>query len=160
MQRRNLIGALVLFAIGAGYAFLTTRLPTRGIENTTEPSFFPWVITVCLVVLSAALLIQGLTPRAAGAAPAPVGPRVGPKVGLGKYAAGLGAFVVYIATLSWLGFVAANVPFFAVLMLIYGERRWGRILAGSFGVSIVLFYLFREVFQIRLPAGILGDLIP
>ena len=59
-----------------------------------------------------------------------------------------------------LGFVAANVPFFAVLMAIYGERRPVWLALGSVGVSLVLFFLFRELFQIRLPAGVLAAWLP
>lgn len=150
MRTRNVIAALVLLVLGAGYAFLTTRLPTRGIENTTEPSFFPWVIVVCLLLLSAALLIQGLR------MPASEKPAAGPRAPAPLYAAGLLVCVAYLALLPTLGFVAANIPFFAVLMLFFGERRPHWIVIASTVISLALFFLFREVFQIRLPVGILA----
>ncbi len=154
MRRRNVIAAIVLLTLGAGYAVLTAGLPTRGIENTTEPSFFPWVIVTCLMLLSGALLVQGLWLPAAGK---PVAERAQGSGAL--YLAGFLAFTVYLALLPFLGFVAANIPFFAVLMLLYGERRPVWVIAGSMAISLVLFFLFREVFQIRLPAGVLSGVI-
>lgn len=154
MRRRNVIAALVLLALGAAYAALTAQLPTRGIDNTTEPSFFPWVVVVCLMLLSGALLVQGLR------VPDTVHPAADKSKGVGRlYLAGFLAFVVYLALLPYLGFVAANVPFFAVLMILYGERRALWVITGSVIISLVLFFLFREIFQIRLPAGILSGVI-
>ena len=43
---------------------------------------------------------------------------------------------------------------------IYGERRPLWLAVGSVGVSLVLFFLFRELFQIRLPAGVLAPWLP
>jgi putative tricarboxylic transport membrane protein len=155
MARRNTIAAIVLMLIGIGYGVLTTHLPTREIDQTTEPSFFPGVVAVCLLVLSAVLLFQGIRADADSRRPA----AFGPAVGAGRYVAGLAAFLVYLALLPALGFLAANVLFFAVLMVVYGERRPTWLAIGSLGVSLVLFFLFRELFQIRLPAGILAPWI-
>lgn len=154
MRRRNIIAALVLLAVGAGYAFLTAGLPTRAIENTTEPSFFPWVIVVCLVLLSGALLVRALLSPVPGEAPA-TAPGVSRTICIGGFL----AFVAYLALLPYLGFLAANVPFFAVLMVLYGERRPAWVVGGSLATSLALFFLFREVFRIRLPAGVLSGLI-
>ena len=156
MAQRNIIAAIVLILVGIGYGALTAHLPTREIEQTTEPSFFPGVVTVCLLALSVALLVQALR---GGAAPDHL-VAFGPQVGAGRYLAAFAAFVIYLALLPSLGFVAANVPFFAVLMAIYGERRPQWLAVGSVGVSLVLFFLFRELFQIRLPAGVLAQWLP
>jgi hypothetical protein len=154
MARRNIIAALVLIALGIVYGVLTTQLPTRDIEQTTEPSFFPGVVTACLLALSVALLVQGLRTRSGEAAVA-----FGPPIGARRYFTALAAFVIYLARRPILGFVAANVPFFAVLMAIYGERRPFWLAVGSVAVSLVLFFLFRELFQIRLPAGVLAPFL-
>ncbi len=50
MKKRNLVASLFLFLFCAGYAYATYQLPTRAIENSTQPSFFPWVIVVFLFV--------------------------------------------------------------------------------------------------------------
>ena len=153
MRTRNLIAAIILLALGAGYGFLTATLPTRAIENTTQPSFFPTVVVVLFLILSVILLVQGFI--TSGNNDVPEAPNISP----GKYVIGFVAFVAYLALLPALGFIAANVLIFAVLMALYGERRPVWIVVGSVLVSVALFFLFREVFQIRLPGGVLESLV-
>lgn len=154
MRKRNLISAAILIAIGAGYAVFAVQLPTRNIENATGPSFFPLVVVTCFLILAAALLVQAIRGRASlGAVP------VLPKISSGIYGASLAAAVIYLASLPTLGFIAANIPLFAALMVLYGEKRPAWVAAGSIGISLAVFFVFREVFQIQLPAGILGGLV-
>jgi hypothetical protein len=153
MRTRNLIAGIILLLLCAVYAYLTAHLPTRNIENTTQPSFFPWVITFCLTGLSISLLLQGVLPVFASKASAVTG------VPIKRLLFGLTLTLVYLIALPALGFIAANIPFFAGLMYLYGERRPGWIVGGSVFTSLVIFGLFREAFQIRLPAGILEGII-
>lgn len=153
MKKRNLIAAFILIAISIIYGILTIQLPTRAIDNTTEPSFFPGVVAVCLFLLSSSLLLQAIF--SPGPSKVPDAPKVRPS----QIAMFMGTFVLYLILLPYLGFIAANIPFFAVLMLLYGERRAVWVTLSSVTICIVIFYLFREVFQIILPAGILGVLV-
>lgn len=153
MRTRNLIAATLLLAFCAGYGYLTANLPTRAIENTTQPSFFPWVVTIILTVLSLSLLIQGVfnigSDESAKENEFPVR----------RSLIGLIIFILYLALLPYLGFIVANIPLFAALMMLYGERRPIWIGGGSIIITLVIFFLFREGFQIRLPAGILDGMI-
>ncbi|MEK9679525.1 MAG: tripartite tricarboxylate transporter TctB family protein [Rhodospirillaceae bacterium] len=153
MRTRNLIAAVILLLLSIGYGLMTAELPTRAIENTTQPSFFPWVVTTCLVILSVSLLAQGLLPIANNSVPGSLGVS-GKRLGIA-----LALALAYLTALPMAGFVAANIPLFAGLMILYGERRPARIGAGSILISIIVFYIFRELFQIRLPAGILDGVI-
>ena len=153
MRRRNLLSAIILIAIGTGYAVLAQDLPTRNIENATGPSFFPLVVISCFLILSAALLVQGILPAVSDTVPSI------PKIPARRYGSGLAAAVIYLAALPYLGFIAANIPLFAVLMILYGEKRPTRVIGGSVVITLLVFFLFREVFQILLPVGILGDLV-
>ncbi len=153
MRTRNLIAAIILLALGAGYGFLTATLPTRAIENATQPSFFPTVIVVLFLTLSAILLFQGIFSTASDSVPEAM------KIPRSKYVIGFVGFVVYLALLPILGFIVANIMIFAILMALYGERRPVWIVGGSVLVSAAMFFLFREVFQIRLPGGILEFLV-
>jgi len=153
MRLKNLVTALVLIALGAGYGVLTAGLPRRSLPNSPDPSFFPWIITGCLLLLSAILLVQGLaTPRSARDNGVPAPPLRAPAVLLV-------AFVAYVALLSFAGFLAASVPFFAVLMALYGERRWIAIGAASLLVPVMLVLLFRHVLQVPLPTGVFAGWI-
>ena len=153
MRRRNSISAIFLLALTIGYGVMTANLPTRAIEESTQPSFFPWVVTVCLFILSVFLLIQGLLPLGSSQTPSPL------NVMRWKIFSGLIALAVYLTTLPQLGFIVANILLFAILMLLYGERRPVPLLSGSILVPIAIFLIFRDLFQIRLPSGILGGII-
>ncbi len=153
MRSRNLISGIILLTLCAGYAYLTANLPTRAIENTTQPSFFPWVITVFLAVLSISLLVQGLLPAFNAKASTTF------DVPSKRLLYGFVLSVIYLAALPTLGFLAANIPFFAGLMYLYGERRPLWIVGGSIAITVALFFIFREAFQILLPSGILEGLV-
>ena len=49
-----------MLAIAVGYGYQTALLPARTLPNTPDPSFFPWINTILLGVLSFALLIQAV----------------------------------------------------------------------------------------------------
>ena len=153
MRKRNLLAAIVLIAIGTGYAILAQDLPTRNIENATGPSFFPLVVVSGFLILSAALLVQGILPKMSYTVPSIL------IIPAGRYGVGLATAIIYLAALPYLGFIAANIPLFAVLMILYGEKRPTRVIGGSVVITLLVFFLFREVFQILLPVGILGDLV-
>ncbi len=153
MHRRNIIAAIVLIVVGLGYGYMTVHLPVRTLPNTPDPSFFPWLNTVLLLALSVALLIQGVV-RAKPEGPSAVG------VGAGRAWAALSLYFVYLLLLPPLGFVLASAPFFAALMALYGERRPVWLAAGAIGVTTLLFVLFRYVFSVLLPRGLLESVIP
>jgi hypothetical protein len=153
MRLKNIVTALVLIVLGTGYGILTAGLPRRSLPNAPDPSFFPWVITGCLLLLSVILLVQGLTaPRNVRDDAVLAPPLRAPTVFLV-------VFGIYVALLSSAGFMAASVPFFAVLMVLYGERRWIAIGAASLVVPVILVLLFRYVLQVPLPEGALSGWI-
>ncbi len=152
MRRRNLIAALVLLALGAGYGILTTQLPVRSLPDTPGPPFFPWINTIVILALSATLLVQSLVGED--------GPVPAPAAGRQRAIWALGAFVVYLATLPGLGFILATAPFFAVLMALFGETRPLRVAAGAFITTGILYVLFRHGFAVFLPTGLLKGIVP
>ncbi|MBT3991571.1 MAG: tripartite tricarboxylate transporter TctB family protein [Rhodospirillaceae bacterium] len=153
MRTRNLIAGIVMLFLCAGYAYLTANLPSRDIQNTTQPSFFPWVIVVCMAVLSLALLIQGLLQHFDRDIASRMA--IPPK----RLLIGLVLAVAYLVTLPSLGFIVANILLFAGLMFLYGEHRPLWIAVGSIVISVTVFFIFREIFQIRLTAGVLESLL-
>jgi len=147
MRNKNIVAGLFLTVLGLAYGYLTTGLPERSLPNMPGPSFFPWILTFCLLVLSVSLVVQGFRMAAdESGSEKPDG---------GSFPAFLflGAFAVYLALLPFLGFLLASIPFFAVLMALYGETRKLWIASLSLGVPVFLFLLFRDVFNIPLPRG-------
>ena len=153
MRKRNLISSLVLLLFCVGYAYLTSNLAPRAIENTTQPSFFPWGIVICLSLLSITLLIQAIISKSELQRPENV---ITPNI---RIIFALILSIIYMIILPILGFLIANLILVSGLMYLYGERRIFNILINSFVISTVIFYLFREVFQILLPAGILEGIV-
>ena len=153
MRTRNLIAAVLLLSFCAGYAYLTANLATRAIEDTTQPSFFPWIITTCLAGLSLCLLVQSFLPSVSSDTPK------SRHIPMKRLIWGLLFAIAYLGALPTLGFALANVILFAGLMYLYGERRVQWIIAGSFLISLSVFFLFREVFHILLPVGILEGIL-
>jgi putative tricarboxylic transport membrane protein len=152
MRRRNTIAALVLLALGVGYGILTSQLPVRSLPDTPGPPFFPWINTIVILALSATLLVQGLR-SADGPVPAQV-------EGRQRAVWALGVFVVYLAILPGLGFILATAPFFAALMMLFGETRPLRVAAGAIIVTGALYLLFRHGFNVFLPTGVLKGIVP
>ena len=146
--RRELIAAVALIALGIGYGWLTAGLPERVMPNTPGPRFFPWIVTISLLALAVTLLVRALRRPSSQTEEEP-----GIVSGRGRGAAALGAFVVYTLALPAVGFLAATVPFFAVLMALFGERRWWLLGICALVVPILVFVLFRHGFQIILPTG-------
>lgn len=157
MRRRNIAAAVGLIVFGLVYGFLAWRLPVRSLPNTPGPSFFPLVVTVVILALSAALLIQGLAMER------------DPPASLRDKAAGTGdgrpaglllvLTLAYIALLPLLGFILATIPFFAVLMVLFGERRPLLVAIGALAMTAVLYGIFRYGLDVFLPRGLLAGIV-
>lgn len=149
MAWRNILAAAALLAFSAWYAWLATGLPERSLPNTPGPSFFPLLIVAFIALLSAALLYKGIM----GLRTQEKSTRDGVPTRTAWFM--LAAFAIYLTLLPVAGFILASIGFFAVLMLLYGERRPAVIALASTGVTVLLFLIFRYGFQIVLPRGLL-----
>ncbi len=156
MRRKNIIAAVVLIACAILYGVLTANLPTRTLPHTPDPSFFPWINAVIILVLSVWLLVQALRQPAPAPAPAPT------PTGTGRNRRAiwaLAAFVGYLAVMPGLGFILATAPFFAVMMVLFGERRPMWVGGGAVGTTVLLYVLFRYGFGVILPRGLLAGIV-
>ena len=156
MRRRNIIAAVALIVLALGYGVLTSQLPVRSLPDTPGPPFFPWINTAILLALSLALLVQGLIGTTAEENGQPVS--TGDTEQRWRTIWALGAYVAYLVILPGLGFPLATVPFFAALMILFGERRWLWVAVGSIAMTVFLYVLFRHGFNVFLPRGVLPDL--
>lgn len=152
MRRKNIIAAVVLIACAILYGVLTANLPVRSLPNTPDPSFFPWINTVIILALSVWLLARGLKQPATERAPDETGRRRGAVWALG-------AFVAYLAVMPGLGFILATAPFFAVMMVLFGERRPFWVGGGAVCATVLLYVLFRHGFGVFLPRGLLAGIV-
>lgn len=147
MSLKNVIGAILLLIVGLIYGYLSTQLPERAVPNVPGPAFFPGLVAILIVLLAIALLVKGLIglkhePAMPDGFSVPVWPLLM-----------LGWWIGFVIVLPYAGFLLAGIPFFAGLMIMCEQRRWGIILAGSASIPVILFYLFRNGLNILLPIG-------
>lgn len=147
MRTKNIAAALGFLAFGALYAYLTSQLPLR-LGNVPGPSFFPWVLTVCFLGLSAVLLVQGLMVPA-GQPSRPKSERLVTR----RVTAALLLMAVYLGMLPYLGFLLATVLLFGALMWAAGENRLLHIAGWSAAMTALLYAMFRYAFQVPFPAA-------
>ncbi len=145
MPVKNIIAAIILALIGAGYGLLASELPDRPAINVPGPAFFPELIAVFIVILSLALLYKGI-----------MGLREEGQHFTGITFPGKGFLMIaliaaFILALPYVGFLFAGIPFFAGMMLLCGPKSKLQLLGASVAIPTVLFYLFREGFHILLP---------
>jgi putative tricarboxylic transport membrane protein len=146
MALRNIVAAVALLALGIAYGYLATQLPERSLPNIPGPSFFPYLITVVLLVLSVGLLVQGI--RGYRSEPLDLNlPERAPAI------LALLFFAAYLAALPRLGFLFASIPFAGGMIWLYGGRNKLFLMAAAIGLPLFLLLLFREVFRIPLPHG-------
>jgi len=152
MRNKNVSAAIVLILFGVFYGFLTANLPDRSLPNTPSPAFFPWIITLVILGLSVWLLLRGL--RQPGVESEPI-----EAAKLRLAAAAMVLFLLYLVAMPVLGFVLATLPFFAAMMMLYGERRPIWIGTGAIGFTVGLYIVFRHGFNVFLPQGLLRGII-
>lgn len=147
---------MALIVCSLAYGYFAWGLPVRSLPNTPGPSFFPLLVTVVLLALSATLLVQGLLAPNDGEMPTEETPK---RFCIRKTLLALSVLLLYIAVLPTLGFILSTLPLFAALMVLYGERRPLVVLVGTVVMTIVLYGLFRHGFNIFLPRGLLAGIV-
>ena len=60
MGPRNIVGGVVIFGLTLYYGGLATLLPKRTTTDAPGPHFFPYLITISILALSAMLIFQGV----------------------------------------------------------------------------------------------------
>ena len=153
MKQRNIVAAVALILLSMAYGYLTTKLPIRTLPDTPDPAFMPWINTILLCGLGVLLMWRAFVTAEADSADQP-GSEINARTG-----AFLAVFIGYVVLLPMLGFVAASIPFFAIVMMLFGERRRSWILIGSVAGPLLMFAIFRHGFDVVLPRGILGSLL-
>jgi len=73
---------------------------------------------------------------------------------LPQAAAALGATVVYLLALPYLGFFTATVAFIWAFAFIAGYRRLGAVTVVAFSLALIFMFLFMRVIYVSLPIGV------
>lgn len=124
-------------------------------------AFVPRLTAALLLVVGITLLIDGWRRQPAPEAPAPSAEpeSIAPLSGLTGVIASAVSMAIYLALLDPLGFLPASILYGFAQMLILlkgGRRQYLKLAVIAALPALFFYYLFVNVFDISLPAGILG----
>ncbi|HKL02337.1 MAG TPA: tripartite tricarboxylate transporter TctB family protein [Cryomorphaceae bacterium] len=148
LQKENTIIGILLFIFSGVYAFLTSQLPDRNIPNTLGANFMPYIFAGLLAFLSILLILEGVAKHNRGATGCD-----GNKlctVDMLNIAALFGALIIYIFGIIYVGYLLVTPLFLAFLMYYGGSRKITEILLTSIIVTVVVYFLFHNVFMVPL----------
>jgi len=148
MGKKEIILSIILIIISTVVFILTFQFPPQTVA--LRPTAFPRFVSICLLILSLVLLIQGII----GVKNAP--PKKNVKFKLNK------TFIIKLMLLTFLaflytrlitivGYIVATPPFIVGNMLLFNEKRSIWIIVVSITTTVLLYILFRIIFKIPLP---------
>jgi putative tricarboxylic transport membrane protein len=146
MVRRDLVVAALALALGAAAIFESAKLPLGTVRNPGQ-GFFPWWISVVIVLLALVLLTQALTPRPSANQHAPRR--------IAKVTALLLALAAYTFLLDFLGYMICT--FFLVLFMLRAIdlHRWPVALGMALLTAVGSYVMFAVWLSVPLPRGLL-----
>ena len=138
-----ILSMIVLFVI----------IPTQ-VENVEGygigPRFFPYAMVTTIAVLSLVMLVTSMVVREKN--------EKTPWAGK-KYVILLAVIsLLYILGMKYLGYFFPTIVFFAVVMIVFGERRVGVVTAISVIGTLMIFLIFGNLLKLLLPKGLLSPL--
>ena len=123
-----------------------------------SPTVFPRFVTVSLFILSSILMIQGLSKRLVRrkeATPARGGEAAPKRSFVIRFLLLAADALLYTILLEPAGYIIATPPCLAISMLIFGDRKWYRILLVSVLSPLFLYAIFRMIFRVPLPRSVI-----
>lgn len=141
----NRISALLvaLVAVGAFAATFWFDPVPAGLPGLGAAEF-PRLICLLLLGMAAMLSLQESPRRDTEAAP----------VTLGTWAI-YAACLVFIPVMAGIGLLGAMAIFLVAAGRLWGETRWGMLLAVSLGFTLCIWLVFVKLFRLTLPGGLL-----
>jgi ABC-type xylose transport system permease subunit len=154
VQRANQISSLFLMILAIFTGVISIQLGVGGLDLMGS-GFMPLLASILLFVLSLtdfiSSLVKGRTRKR---------DKKGPTLGeLTKPAILIGALIVYAYFLSSVGFPIMTFLLVYVLFVVMQPKKWRLDLFYAAILSAVTFLFFDVALKVRLPAGILMDLM-
>ena len=114
--------------------------------SNPDAATWPRLILVCIIILSAMLVIHGLklTQQQADPGTIPANVLKGPMVTLV-------AIVLYAVLMNFTGYFVSTAIFLPLGMFALGQRNWKAILGVTVGLELFIYILFVTQLQLRMP---------
>jgi putative tricarboxylic transport membrane protein len=139
------VGAAVVGLLAVSEAL---RLTEDTMTGGPGPRFLPVSLGVVVAVLGAAVAVRPSADRPRSASTGWV-----ERLRISATVVGL---VFYAVVFERLGFLIASAAFMALLLILYGERRWLVVLAVAVGAAGATYAVFAWWLGVPLPPGLLG----
>ncbi len=164
-QKTSLISGFVSIGVGAVYLIMSLALPRAAVGMPQAPKVFPLGLSVIMLGLGAALVIQqylaALQKAKSGASPT-VGKQPAAKAKAKekgrledhtkKIILTVANGVLYALLFSPIGYVLSTIIFLGLELLLFsGLKRWKMILTVSLVFSIFVYVLFSTALGVYLP---------
>ncbi|MGB9700996.1 MAG: tripartite tricarboxylate transporter TctB family protein [Thermodesulfobacteriota bacterium] len=142
------ISALVIISFSLYFYYLAGQLPViKGFQKMGD-SFWPRLILVIVMVLSAILFLRSFLKREQ------VTPKViSPTSAKGSLAAVMIVSVFYIISISYLGFLFSTFLFLMIFSYIMGDRKLSGIFIFSLAMTAIIYLIFGLLIYSALPRG-------
>jgi putative tricarboxylic transport membrane protein len=166
-QKTSLISGYVSVGVGAVYLIMSLALPRAAVGMPQAPKVFPMGLSVIMLGLGAALVIQqylaAIQKAKSGASPV-AGKQSAAKAKANTKEKGkledhtkkiiltVANGVLYALLFSPIGYVLSTIVFLGLELLLFnGSKRWKMILTVSLVFSIFVYVLFSSVLGVYLP---------
>ena len=156
-MRLNYYIAIGTVVVAALYMLATSQIPIPGFGGPVNAKVFPYLLGMGLIVGAVLLFLEQrrsvkkpITEPAAPAdrAPArPVNPLLVPAI--------IVWMVVYVTFLDSLGYLISTSVFLSVLASYFHRRSIPVAVGSSIAFTLLMYFMFTRIFEIRLPSGIL-----
>ena len=154
MQRAQQISSLFLMIVAIFSGVISLQLGVGGLDLMGS-GFMPLLASMLLFALSLVDFISSLVKGRTGKRD-----KKGPTLGeLAKPAMLIGGLIVYVYFLSSVGFPIMTFLLVYLLFVMMQPKKWRLDLFYAALVSAVTFLFFDVALKVRLPAGILADLM-
>ena len=147
MGMSEIVFGAILLSLSVIFFALTFTFPSTTIA--LSPTVFPRFVTVCMFILSALLLGQGIQKRRQHSGPGPERER--DRVFIRRFLLMALSGFLYTRLIRFSGYLVATPLLIAASMLIFGERKWYRIVLVAGITTGILYWLFRMIFRVPLP---------
>ena len=151
MRTAEIVSAALLMLLGGTVVYAAVQLGIGWGNEGPMSGFFPFWLAALMVVLSAAILLQGLFAGSKG--PFVTKERFVPVL---QVLAPIAAFIALTdppGPWSGLGLYVAGGLYLGFYMRWVGHHNWGAVAVLAIAVPVITFFIFEEWFLVPMPKG-------
>lgn len=145
MKKYNIGICIFLIIMSAAMFFSTSQMPS--VDGGMGAGTWPKVLSVCMILLAVALMVQSLRDHSDKKAPFEMGP------GLKRVLAGIGIMLVFCVLLKFFGFMIASAFMIPAIMALMKERRPLVLIGVTVGVLVFIYVIFSVALNLPIPKG-------